>query len=301
MFPLRAQVLRRIARPQVHVSCWRYESINGKLVGRRHFSEYRKSRIEGIESKQGAEKGGAPQSFTQNAEAKLRNSTKAIYGVTVNERKEVLERGAGQQDHVGLGHDAPLPFATENLASTERPRVIFSGNYLGALRGWVDLQDQHANQNTKLLFSIVDLHAITVRQDPALLKQRRKEMLASLMAVGLESSQSILFCQSSVKAHAELMWILSCHASMGYLSRMTQWKVCLHTELIAHHALPETLTHLRAKCNSPHPPPLSTPRLPPTPVKPSNSASSPIPSYKPPISSSTAQRTCPLAKTRPNT
>lgn len=113
-------------------------------------------------------------------------------------------------------------------------RVIFSGiqptgvphlgNYLGALRQWVKLQNE-ATPDTTLLFSIVDLHAITIKQDPIDLSRRRKEMLASLLAVGLDPKRSIIFAQSSVKQHAELMWILSCGASMGYLGRMTQWKV----------------------------------------------------------------------------
>ncbi|KAF2474309.1 tryptophanyl-tRNA synthetase [Lindgomyces ingoldianus] len=112
-------------------------------------------------------------------------------------------------------------------------RVIFSGiqptgvphlgNYLGALRQWVTLQDAAAPDET-LLYAIVDLHAITLKQDPAQLRQWRREMLASLLAVGLDPKRSIIFCQSDVPQHAELMWILSCNASMGYLSRMTQWK-----------------------------------------------------------------------------
>lgn len=113
------------------------------------------------------------------------------------------------------------------------PQVVFSGiqptgvphlgNYLGALRQWVRLQHEAAPDAT-LLFSIVDLHAITVKQDPRALQQCRREMLASLLAVGLDPARCIIFAQSSVKQHAELMWILSCGASMGYLGRMTQWK-----------------------------------------------------------------------------
>ncbi|KAF2490417.1 tryptophanyl-tRNA synthetase [Lophium mytilinum] len=118
-------------------------------------------------------------------------------------------------------------------ASPSRRQVVFSGiqptgvphlgNYLGALRQWVKLQDEAAPEST-LLYSVVDLHAITVAQDPARLRQWRKEMFASLIAVGLDPKRSIIFCQSAVPAHSELMWILSCTASMGYLSRMTQWK-----------------------------------------------------------------------------
>jgi tryptophanyl-tRNA synthetase len=114
------------------------------------------------------------------------------------------------------------------------PKVIFSGiqptgiphlgNYLGALRQWVKLQDE-AEPDTTLLFSIVDLHAITIKQDPSELARWRKQMLASLYAIGLKRERSIIFYQSAVPQHAELMWLLSCNASMGYLSRMTQWKV----------------------------------------------------------------------------
>jgi len=98
------------------------------------------------------------------------------------------------------------------------------GNYLGALRQWVQLQNK-ATSDTTLLFSVVDLHAITVKQDRDQLRRWRREMLASLLAVGLDPKRSIIFYQSSVPQHSELHWILSCNASMGYLSRMTQWKV----------------------------------------------------------------------------
>lgn len=125
-----------------------------------------------------------------------------------------------------------------NDANDAPPQVIFSGiqptgiphlgNYLGALRSWVRLQNDtssaSSSSDTTRLFSIVDLHAITVKQDPAQLRQWRKEMLASFLAVGLDPKKSILFEQSRVPQHAELMWVLSCNASMGYLGRMTQWK-----------------------------------------------------------------------------
>ncbi|EHA24388.1 hypothetical protein ASPNIDRAFT_209919 [Aspergillus niger ATCC 1015] len=112
-------------------------------------------------------------------------------------------------------------------------RTIFSGiqptgvphlgNYLGALREWVRLQDD-ASDGTSLYFSIVDLHALTVPQESARLRQWRQESLATLVAVGLDPNRSTIFYQSSVAAHAELFWILCTVASMGYLSRMTQWK-----------------------------------------------------------------------------
>ncbi|KAK4462490.1 mitochondrial tryptophan--tRNA ligase [Cladorrhinum samala] len=113
------------------------------------------------------------------------------------------------------------------------PKIIFSGiqptgvphlgNYLGALQQWKRMQDS-ASPSTKLLFSIVDLHAITVPRSASILRQQKREMLAALLAVGLDPSRCTIFYQSSVPAHSELQWILSCTASTGYLSRMTQWK-----------------------------------------------------------------------------
>ncbi|KAF1957255.1 tryptophanyl-tRNA synthetase [Byssothecium circinans] len=120
-----------------------------------------------------------------------------------------------------------------HVSSNEPRRTIFSGiqptgiphlgNYLGALKPWVKLQND-AQPRDKLIFSIVDLHAITVKQDRLQLMQWRREMFASFLAVGLDPKRSVLFAQSDVSAHSEMMWILSCFASMGYLSRMTQWK-----------------------------------------------------------------------------
>ncbi|OTB17681.1 hypothetical protein K445DRAFT_315426 [Daldinia sp. EC12] len=122
----------------------------------------------------------------------------------------------------------------DKVAKKPRGKVIFSGiqptgvphlgNYLGALRQWRKLQDK-AKPEDKLLFSVVDLHAITMPQDAKVLRLRRREMLASLLAIGLDPEKgSTIFYQSSVPQHTELMWILSCTASMGYLGRMTQWK-----------------------------------------------------------------------------
>ncbi|KAK8058911.1 hypothetical protein PG994_009359 [Apiospora phragmitis] len=91
------------------------------------------------------------------------------------------------------------------------------------MRQWKRLQDE-APQGTKLFFSIVDLHAITMPQDAPVLRQRSREMMASLLAIGLDPTKSTIFYQSSIPAHSELMWILNCTASVGYLNRMTQWK-----------------------------------------------------------------------------
>ncbi|MDE2581394.1 MAG: tryptophan--tRNA ligase [Rhodospirillales bacterium] len=93
------------------------------------------------------------------------------------------------------------------------------GNYLGAIRNWVTLQDEH-----ECLWCVVDLHAITVWQDPAALARQTREMAAVLLACGLDPVRQILFVQSHVRAHAQLAWILNCVARLGWLNRMTQFK-----------------------------------------------------------------------------
>lgn len=93
------------------------------------------------------------------------------------------------------------------------------GNYLGSLKNWVDLQD-NANCN----FCIVDLHAITVRQEPKLLRQYILDAAAIYLAAGIDPDKSTVFVQSTVSAHAELAWLLSCYTYYGEMSRMTQFK-----------------------------------------------------------------------------
>ncbi len=97
--------------------------------------------------------------------------------------------------------------------------LITLGNYLGALRNWTQLQDEY-----NCLYCIVDLHAITVRQDPAKLRRASKEVLMQYIAAGLDPEKNIIYYQSHVPAHAELGWILNCFTYMGELSRMTQFK-----------------------------------------------------------------------------
>lgn len=94
------------------------------------------------------------------------------------------------------------------------------GNYLGALRRWV--AEQHLKQN---YFCIVDMHAITVPQDPETLRRQTRELAAVYLAVGLDPHQSTIFIQSHVPAHAECTWILNCVTPVGWLERMTQYKV----------------------------------------------------------------------------
>jgi tryptophanyl-tRNA synthetase len=93
------------------------------------------------------------------------------------------------------------------------------GTYLGALKNWVSMQDGH-----DCLFCIVDLHALTVPQDPKVLRANVREMAALYVAVGLDPEKSIIFRQSRVSEHTELAWLLNCVARVGELSRMTQFK-----------------------------------------------------------------------------
>ena len=95
------------------------------------------------------------------------------------------------------------------------------GNYLGAIKNFVDLNNDNDN---KCIFCVVDLHAITVKQDPKELKNNIRETVATFIASGIDPKKSIIFNQSGVAAHSEGAWILSCVARMGWLNRMTQFK-----------------------------------------------------------------------------
>jgi tryptophanyl-tRNA synthetase len=113
-------------------------------------------------------------------------------------------------------------------ANSQLPRIFSGiqpsgvptlGNYLGALRNWVHLQAGH-----ECIFCVVDLHAITVWQEPRVLASQTREMAASLIACGIDPERHILFHQSAVRAHAQLAWIFNCVARLGWLNRMTQFK-----------------------------------------------------------------------------
>ena len=93
------------------------------------------------------------------------------------------------------------------------------GNYLGAIRNWVKLQDEF-----DCLFCIVDLHAATVWRKPEELTANTREVAAGLLATGLDGESNIIFNQSQVPGHAELAWIFNCVARLGWLNRMTQFK-----------------------------------------------------------------------------
>ncbi len=105
------------------------------------------------------------------------------------------------------------------LSGVQPTNNLTIGNYLGALKNWVDLQDQ-----SETLFCIVDLHAITVPQDPKALHQATLEVAAAYLAAGIDPKKSAIFVQSHVPAHAELGWLLSCMTPLGWLNRMTQFK-----------------------------------------------------------------------------
>lgn len=118
---------------------------------------------------------------------------------------------------------------SETLQETPRKKVIFSaiqpsgtitlGNYLGAIKNWINLQDEY-----HCIFALADLHAITVRQEPAKFRHNTLEAYALLLACGIDVEKSIFFIQSHVHTHAELAWILNCFTQFGELSRMTQFK-----------------------------------------------------------------------------
>ncbi len=96
---------------------------------------------------------------------------------------------------------------------------IHIGNYLGAVSRWVKQQEEYDN-----IFCIVDLHAITIQQDPKQLHAKTREVSGLLMAAGIDPERSILFVQSDVPAHSELAWLLNCTIPMGWMERMTQFK-----------------------------------------------------------------------------
>ena len=112
---------------------------------------------------------------------------------------------------------------------TEKKKIVFSaiqpsgtitlGNYLVAVRNWVNMQDEF-----NCIYALADLHTITVRQEPAVMRKNILDAYASIMACGIDPEKSLFFIQSHVHTHAELAWILNCYTQFGELSRMTQFK-----------------------------------------------------------------------------
>ena len=108
----------------------------------------------------------------------------------------------------------------KRILSGIQPTGTFTlGNYIGAVRNWTKLQDEF-----ECLYMVADLHALTVRQNPADLRRNTRDAAAMLLAAGIDPKQSLLFVQSHVPAHTQLNWILCCNAQFGELSRMTQFK-----------------------------------------------------------------------------
>lgn len=105
------------------------------------------------------------------------------------------------------------------LSAVQATNSLTIGNYLGAIRNWIPYLDEY-----ECIFFAVDLHSITASQDPKALRENTYRSIATYIACGIDPKKATLFVQSQVPAHAELSWILTCHASMGELSRMTQYK-----------------------------------------------------------------------------
>ena len=105
------------------------------------------------------------------------------------------------------------------LSAIQPTSVPTLGNYLGALNNWASM-----SKDNDCLYAVADLHAITVRQDPAKLRKQTLEMYALLLAIGLDPEENIIFTQSHVHQHAELAWILNCYTQFGEAARMTQFK-----------------------------------------------------------------------------
>ena len=112
---------------------------------------------------------------------------------------------------------------TENkkrsLSFIQPTSVPTLGNYLGALKSWPSFQGEYDT-----VYGVADLHSITVRQEPAKLRQRTHEMFAMLLALGIDPQRGVVFIQSQVPAHSQLAWILNCYSQFGELGRMTQFK-----------------------------------------------------------------------------
>ena len=138
--------------------------------------------------------------------------------------------------YLSTNEDKTSQSAIRRVSPSRSRSIVFSGiqptgvphlgNYLGALKSWVEIQNASRKGDINY-FSVVDLHALTRPQDPTKLTRWRTETFASLLAVGIDPKRSNVFFQSQVAQHAELMWLLSTTASTGYLSRMTQWKTKL--------------------------------------------------------------------------
>ncbi len=112
-------------------------------------------------------------------------------------------------------------FAPRVFSGMQPSGDLHLGNYLGAMKRWVSMQDAGTHET---IYCMVDLHALTVWQDPAALAHGTRELAAGYLAAGIDPERSILIAQSHVPEHAQLAWIFNCVARMGWMGRMTQWK-----------------------------------------------------------------------------
>ncbi|GGE17812.1 tryptophan--tRNA ligase [Primorskyibacter flagellatus] len=118
----------------------------------------------------------------------------------------------------------PTTFQPRVFSGIQPSGGLTLGNYLGAIRRFVDTQNANRDSGIETIYCMVDQHAITVWQDPAALTRNTRELAAGYIAAGLDPAKSILFNQSQVAEHAQLAWIFNCVARMGWMQRMTQWK-----------------------------------------------------------------------------
>src|ERR1700760_3366200 len=116
------------------------------------------------------------------------------------------------------GHIA-MPFTPRVFSGIHPPGDRHLGNYLGAIRRFVPLQETH-----ETIYCVVDMHAITVWQDPDQLRRSTRELAAAYVAAGIDPKKSIIYNQSRVSQHAELAWVFNCVARIGWMYRMTQFK-----------------------------------------------------------------------------
>ncbi|MDE3080173.1 MAG: tryptophan--tRNA ligase [Paracoccaceae bacterium] len=123
-------------------------------------------------------------------------------------------------DAVQTPHVGQTKFAPRVFSGIQPSGGLTLGNYLGALKRFVEMQDQ----GMEAIYCIVDLHAITTWQDPERLRQQTREAAAAFIAAGVDPKRSILFNQSQVSAHAELAWVFNCVTRLGWMNRMTQFK-----------------------------------------------------------------------------
>ncbi|KAJ3152976.1 hypothetical protein HDU86_005431 [Geranomyces michiganensis] len=150
-------------------------------------------------------------------------------------RRALALRASSRLRAIARFHSSSAAFKSVRplvLSGIQPTAVPHLGNYLGALANWVRLQDGDSGGSAeapapRVLYSIVDLHALTMPQEPTALRRNVKDMAACLLACGLDPAKSVLFRQSKVPEHSELAWILFCRTPIGWLSRMHQWKTKL--------------------------------------------------------------------------